>query len=76
MDEQEKLGESAEKADHKCRKIYNRIQELVLDRETLKQELQEQEEEQERYQIQLKISRIDREFNELLNVLSMDSMEF
>jgi len=76
MNEQEELGDSAEKADHKCRKIYDRIEVLVRERDALKQEAQDSTDEKERIEIQLKIARIDREFNDLLNVLSMDSMEF
>lgn len=76
MSEQEELGNSAERADHKCRKIYDRVEEIVREREALKLESQELNDEKERVEIQLKITRLDREFNDLLNILSMDSMEF
>jgi len=67
---------SASKADKKCKKIYDRIKELVHDREELKLELKDKEGAPEAFELQLRISKIDSEFNDLLNVLSMDSMEF
>lgn len=67
---------SASKADLRCQKIYDRIRELVLEKDELKKEYELETNKDQRKQIQQSISRIEREFNELLNVLSLDSMNF
>lgn len=67
---------SASKADLRCQKIYDRIRELVLEKDELKKEYELETNNDQQKQIQQSISRIEREFNELLNVLSLDSMNF
>jgi hypothetical protein len=76
MSEDDPDDRGASKADRKCKKIYDRIKVLVHDREELKQEIKSKEDSSESLELQLRIAKIDREFNDLLNVLSMDSMEF
>ena len=76
LDEEDQNDRSAEKADQRCQKIYDRIHELVLEKDELKKELELESDREEQAQIQASISRIEREFNELLNVLSLDSMNF
>jgi len=75
--EEEDQGErTAAKADLRNQKVYDRIREIVLQKDGFKQSLDELEEKEERMKVQLDIIRLEREFNDLLNVLSMDSMEF
>ena len=76
LEEEDQNDRSAEKADHRCQKIYDRIHELVLEKDELKRELESESNLEEQAQLQANISRIEREFNELLNVLSLDSMNF
>ena len=76
MQEEDHDDRSASKADLRCQKIYDRIRELVLEKDELKKEYELETSKDQQKQIQQSISRIEREFNELLNVLSLDSMNF
>lgn len=76
MQEEDHDDRSASKADSRCQKIYDRIRELVLEKDELKKEYELETSKDQQKQIQQSISRIEREFNELLNVLSLDSMNF
>ena len=76
LTEEDESDTSALKADRKCQKIYDRIRDLVLEKEDLKETFEASDDKEEKVALQLKIVRIEREFNDLLNVLSMDSMEF
>lgn len=76
LEEENEDDRSAQKADLRCQKIYERIREIVLEKEDLLKELEIESSDEEHLQIQLSISRLEREFNELLNVLSLDSMNF
>ena len=74
LEEEDQDDRTAQKADQRCQKIYDRIHELVLEKDELKRELEAESNREEQAQLQANISRIEREFNELLNVLSLDSM--
>ena len=76
LEEEDQDDRTAQKADQRCQKIYDRIHELVLEKDELKRELESESNREEQAQLQANISRIEREFNELLNVLSLDSMNF
>ena len=66
----------AEKADRKSKIIYKRIKEIVSEKDNLRESIDKEEDKDSRLRLQLTVMRLDREFNELLNVLSMQSMEF
>jgi|GEM_PF-1050783 len=76
LDEEDQGDRTAAKSDLRNQKVYERIREIVLQKDGLKQTLDDLEEKEERTKVQLDIIRLEREFNDLLNVLSMDSMEF
>ncbi|MCO4781224.1 MAG: hypothetical protein KC646_02795 [Candidatus Cloacimonetes bacterium] len=66
----------AEKADRKSQIIYSRIKAIVSEKDNLKDDISNEEDKDTRLRLQLRVMKLDREFNELLNVLSMQSMEF
>ncbi|PCJ18693.1 MAG: hypothetical protein COB02_09665 [Candidatus Cloacimonadota bacterium] len=69
-------NQEALQADRKSQIIYSRIKEIVVEKDVLKENIDQEEIKDTRLKLQLCVMKLDREFNELLNVLAMQSMDF